>query len=312
MKLFEGLETLTEPFSSSTVAIGTFDGIHVGHQAIINAAVREGAENGRTSLVFTFDRHPADLLAPGRAPDYLTTPQQRNQYVAELGVDGLVVAAFDRTLAELAPDAFVEQILISQLAAKEIVVGENFAFGKNRSGDVAYLTDAQARFGFKLFVHDPVVVAGLPASSTRVRELLRDGSIQEAELVLGHAYWLAGMVVQGQKLGRQLGYPTANLALSYRQVVPRDGIYAVRVRLDDGRQVDGACSIGDRPTIAAAGHSIETYLLDFNDDLYGRSMEIRCIRRLRNEVKFDSLDALKAQMARDVKQAKRILAAEDR
>jgi riboflavin kinase/FMN adenylyltransferase len=311
MKLFEGLETLTEPLTSSTVAIGTFDGIHVGHQAIIRAATRDAGENGRTSLVFTFDRHPADLLAPGRAPDYLTTPQQRNLYVAELGVDGLVVAAFDWALAELSPDAFVERILISQLGAKAVVVGENFSFGKNRSGNVTYLTEAQERFGFELRTLDPIIVAGLPASSTRVRELLRAGAIQEAEHVLGHAYRLAGTVVEGQKLGRKLGYPTANLALNCRQVVPQDGIYAVRARLDDGCVVDGACSIGVRPTIPGAGHSIETFLLDFDGDLYGRSMEIRFVRRLRDELKFDSLDALKTQMAGDVELARRILATQD-
>ena len=307
MKLFEGLESLAEPFTESTVAIGTFDGIHVGHQAIIRTAVANAAEFNRPSLVFTFDRHPAELLAPERAPEYLTTPEQRNRLVADLGVDGLVVAAFDRALSEQSPDQFVERILMARLGAKAVVVGDNFTFGKNRAGDIAFLRAAQSKFGFVLRDLEPVSVGGSLASSTRVRELLRAGNIREAEEVLGHGYWLAGTVVEGQKLGRKLGYPTANLALGCRQVVPLDGIYAVRARLDGGRLMDGACSIGDRPTIEGAGRSIETYLFDFDEEIYGQSMEIRFVMRLRDEARFDSLDALKIQMSRDVAQARQIL-----
>jgi riboflavin kinase/FMN adenylyltransferase len=307
MKLFDGLESLHEPITSSTVAIGTFDGIHVGHQAIIRESVEDAKAHDRRAVVFTFDRHPAELLAPHRAPEYLATPEQRNQLVASLGVDDLVVAAFDRTLAGLSPDEFVEQILRDRLGAKTVVVGENFAFGRNRSGNVAYLEAAQRRYGYKLRPLQPVVVAGAPASSTRVRELLKSGDTFTAEQVLGHEYWLAGKVVEGQKLGRQLGYPTANLERSCRQVVPLDGIYAVWVRLPDGRIVKGACSIGDRPTIEGAGRSIETYLLDFNEDLYGKPIELRFVKRLRGEEKFASLDELKAQMAKDVEAARIVL-----
>ena len=310
MKLFEGLEPLAAPFGPSTVAIGTFDGIHVGHQAIIKAAVQDAAAHNRASIVFTFDRHPAELLAPDRAPDYLTTSEQRNRYVADLGVDGLVIAEFDRALAKLSPEDFVARILISRLGARSIVVGANFAFGKNRAGDIGFLEAAQQRYDFSLCALDPVVIAGSPASSTRVRELLRSGKIEEAEQVLGHPYWLAGKVVEGQKLGRKLGYPTANLDLDCRQVVPLDGIYAVRVRLDDGRLIQGACSIGDRPTVAGAGRSIETYLLDFDEDIYGRSMEVRFVQRLREEQKFESLDALIQQMEKDVQLARQALSRE--
>lgn len=307
MKLFEGLESLTTPFRSSTVAIGTFDGIHVGHQAIIRTAVADAAAHDRPSLVFTFDRHPADLLAPDRAPDYLTTPDQRNRYVADLGVDALIVARFTHELAALSPRAFLEQILQASLGARTIVVGENFVFGHNRTGNAAFLESEQQRYSYSLIALKPVMVGGAPASSTRVRDLLRVGDVREAEQVLGHPYWLAGTVEQGQKLGRKLGYPTANLALTCRQVVPPDGIYVVRARLEDHRVIDGACSIGNRPTVAGAGRSIETYLFDFDEDLYGSAMEIRFVRRLRDELKFASLDALTEQMARDVQQAREIL-----
>jgi riboflavin kinase/FMN adenylyltransferase len=261
-------------------------------------------------VVFTFDRHPAELLAPERAPEYLTTPNQRNQLVAELGVDDLVVAVFDRALAGLSPDEFVEQILCARFRARKIVVGENFSFGKDRAGNVDYLREAQRRYGFALEPLQAVMVAGAPASSTRVRELLRSGEIAFAEEVLGHEYRLAGHVVEGQKLGRQLGYPTANLERTCRQVVPLDGIYAVWAHLPDGRKIAGACSIGDRPTVEGAGRSIETYLIDFDEDLYGKPMELRFVKRLRAEEKYDSLDALKAQMGRDVENAREALGAD--
>lgn len=307
MNVFEGLETLPTPFAESTVAIGTFDGVHIGHQAIIRTAVQDAQAYGRPALVFTFDRHPQELVAPQHAPDYLTTPAQRNRLIAMLNPDALVVARFDAALMELSPEAFVQDILKARLGAKAIVVGDNFGFGKKRAGNVAFLERTQIRYDFTLHALKPILVGDTPASSTRVRTCLHEGNIAEAEAVLGHPFWLAGTVVTGQKLGRQLGYPTANLALTYRQVVPADGIYAVRATLEDGRTLGGACSIGNRPTIEGAGRSIETYLLDFEDDIYGRMMEIQFVKRLRAEEKFDSLDALVVQMKRDVAQAREVL-----
>src|SRR5579871_2911133 len=215
MKVLEGLETITTPYAHSVVAIGTFDGIHVGHQAIIRTAVAEAHKQGRPALVFTFDRHPAELIAPERAPGYLTTPAQRNRLIASLGADCLVIARFDRSLSEKSPEAFVREILKGLLGAEEIVVGTNFFFGKGRAGDVSWLERHQATFRYKLKALEPVFVGNSSASSSRVRECLQAGDVAEAETVLGHPYLLAGTVVEGQKLGRTLGYPTANLALSY-------------------------------------------------------------------------------------------------
>lgn len=307
LPVFEGLETIPQAFPESTVAIGAFDGIHVGHQAIIRAAVADAHTHKRPALVFTFDRHPADLLRPERAPDYLTTPRQRNRLIAALDVDALVVARFDTALSQLSPETFLRTILKDLLGAKAIVVGRDFRFGKERAGDVAYLERVQAEFGFTLHPLAPVLIGNSPASSTRIRELLQNAEIEEAETVLGHPYLLAGRVVTGQKLGRTLGFPTANLERTGRQVVPKDGIYAVQAHLQDGRIVGGACSIGNRPTIDGAGRSIETYLLDFDADLYGQEMELRFVRYLRQEAKFDSLEALKAQMAADIAQVRAVL-----
>lgn len=307
MNVFEGLETLPQPYTSSSLAIGTFDGVHAGHQAIIRVAVEDAHAQGRPALVLTFDRHPSELLAPDRVPGLLTTPDQRNHFIAELGADALVVLRFDHSLAQLTPDLFLQSIVKDRLGAKAIVVGANFCFGKGRAGDVTYLYEAQIEFAFVLHALEPVLIGGYPASSTRIRERIRAGDIAEAETLLDHPFLLAGRVVEGRRLGRELGYPTANLALSDRQVVPADGIYAVRATLDDGTIFDGACSIGNRPTIEGAGRSIETYLLDFAADIYGRGMEIRFVKRLRDELKFSSLEALKAQIALDVEAARTAL-----
>ena len=307
MKVYDGIELLAEPFARSTVAIGVFDGVHRGHQAILRAAVDDAKQNNRPALVFTFDRHPAELLAPERAPAYLTTPEQRNKYIAETGADALIVARFNRELSELGPDAFLRDILKTQLGAEAIVEGEDFGFGKARAGNVDWLRGVQSQYDFTLHAIPPVSWNGIPVRSTKIRELIRNGETQQAEDLLGHPFLLSGTVVGGQRLGRTLGYPTANLELSVRQVIPADGIYAVRAFPDDGRELGGACSIGNRPTIEGAGRSIETFLFDFNEDIYGRGLSLQFLKRLRVEEKFDSLDALTAQMARDVEAAKKIL-----
>ncbi|MCX6380352.1 MAG: bifunctional riboflavin kinase/FAD synthetase [Armatimonadetes bacterium] len=307
MNVIYGLSAITQAFPASTVAIGTFDGVHIGHQAIVRTAIEDAQRHQRPALIFTFDRHPAELIAPERVPGYLTTPSQRIRLLSELNPSSVIIAHFDMALSQLSPDDFVQGILKEKLNAQAIVVGKNFLFGQGRSGDVAYLERERERFGYRLYDLDAVEADGEPASSTRIRELLRQGEIAQAERILGHPYYLAGEVVKGQQLGRTLGFPTANLSLEVRQVVPLDGIYAVQVTLGDGRVLNGACSIGNRPTIEDAGHSIETYLLDFDEDIYGRKMEIRFVKRLREERKYDSLDALVGQIERDVSQAREIL-----
>ena len=307
MNVLDSLDSLPQAFARSTVAIGVFDGVHRGHQAIVRAAVSDANANQRPALVVTFDRHPAELLAPERAPAYLTTPTQRNNYIAELGADALLVLRFDSALSELGPDEFMQRILKDRLGAEAIVEGEDFGFGKARAGNVDWLRGVQSQYGFTLYAVPSVAWNGIPVRSTKIRELLASGAPQAAEELLGHPFLLAGVVVGGQKLGRTLGYPTANLECSIRQVVPADGIYAVRAFLDDGRVFGGVCSIGNRPTIEGAGRSMETFLFDFSEDIYGRGLELQFVQRLRGEEKFDSLDALTAQMARDVENAKKVL-----
>ncbi len=308
MIVFEGLETVRHPFEKSTVAIGAFDGIHAGHQAIIRTAVSDAHAHSRPAIVLTFDRHPAEVLRPERAPEYLTTPAQRVRYIEQLNIDVLIVARFDMAMAHQTPGEFVQHVLKDLLGAKAVVVGTDFRFGQNRAGDVPFLQRVSAGMGFKVTALAPVVVGDRPASSTRIRELLQIGDIPAAEQALGHPFLLAGRVVKGNQLGRELGFPTANLERSWRQVVPKSGIYAVSVFLDDGREITGASSIGTRPTVDADGAlTIETYLLDFDEDIYGRDMEIRFLKYLRPEGKFDSLDALKVQIVADVAEVRSIV-----
>lgn len=307
MKLYKGLQTISQPLTRSTVAIGSFDGVHLGHQALIQEAVEDAGRNARDVVVFTFDRHPAELLRPEYAPEQITTSEQRNALIDELGVDIMVIATFDTELANTDRDTFLSKILKGMLGAEAIVEGKDFCFGKNRGGDVNYLLSMESRYNFELHALNPVIVEGAPASSSRIRELLRAAQFQEAEKVLGHGYYLYGLVVHGQHLGRKLGFPTINLVLCERQVIPKDGIYAVLVTLQDGRVVQGACSIGNRPTVESAGRSLETYLLDFNEDLYGQKVSVRFICFLRSEIKFDSLEELVVQMTSDVLNVREVL-----
>jgi len=306
MRVWQGLETITTPFPASSVAIGTFDGLHRGHQALIAAAIADARAKGRQAVVFTFDRHPAELVAPDRVPGYLSTPKQRVEILTALGVDDLVIARFDEKFRELSPESFLRFVVYGILGARALFVGPDFRFGCNHAGDVEYLRGAQDRYGFAVNVLDPVLVDGERASSTRVRQCLRAGDIEGAQRVMGHRYALSGTVVEGEKLGRELGYPTANLRLTRAQVVPADGIYAVWVEWN-GRRCKGACSIGVRPTVGGTERVIEVYLLDFTGDLYGETLELEFVARLREERKFDSLDALREQIARDVMQVDKLL-----
>jgi riboflavin kinase/FMN adenylyltransferase len=306
MRTWHGLETVIAPFPASTVAIGRFDGVHLGHQALISRAVHDAHNHGRPAVVFTFDRHPAELIAPDRAPGYLSTPEQRAELIASLGADHLVVAHFDERFRELSPEAFMHFVLSGILGARSVFVGADFHFGHDQSGNIDSLRAAEERLVFQTTVLEPILVHGEKAASSQIRDLLRDGELRAALEMLGHGYTLTGIVVEGQKLGRTLGYPTANLQLEITQVVPKDGIYAGWVTYE-GRRFKGACSIGVRPTVGGTERTIETYILDFSGDLYGKRLDIELVVRLRDELKFDSLEALVDQIALDVEEVRRLL-----
>ncbi len=306
MTTWQGLESIQVPFVKSAVSIGQFDGLHVGHQALIALAVDEAKRIGGRSLVFTFDRHPMDLIAPDRAPSQITTLEQRSKLIEECGVDDLVIAKFDHRFRDLSPETFLHFVLVGVLGAASVSVGYDFRFGCNQMGDVDFMSSAETRFRFKTNIIKSVMVLGEKASSTRVRALLRDGNVSDAAQVLGRPFALSGTVVHGQQLGRTLGFPTANLASETKQLLPKDGVYAVFV--DDGTvRRQGACSIGLRPTVNGKERTVETFLFDFDGDLYGQKLEFEFVERIREEEKFNSLDELVTAMHRDVALSRQIL-----
>jgi riboflavin kinase/FMN adenylyltransferase len=306
MHIWHGLESINEQFSACTLAIGMFDGIHVGHQTLISAAVADAKEHGRAAAVLTFDRHPMELIAPDRTPGYLSTLPQRELLFEELGVDHLVIARFDERFRELSPEGFLRFVVKAVLGADAAFVGFDFRFGCDHAGDVAYLKDSQNRLDLEVNVLDPVLVDGEKASSSRIRALLTEGKLDNALIILGHPFILRGMVVEGQKLGRKLGFPTANIDLERAQVIPKDGIYATRVEVG-GKRLMGACSIGLRPTVDGKERTIEVYLLDFDGNLYGKMLDLDFVARLRDEAKFGSLEDLVEQIGKDVEDARDIL-----
>ncbi len=288
---------------ASVVTIGSFDGVHRGHQAIIRVALERAQAIGVPAVAVTFDRHPQEAIQPQTAPPYLTTLTARLRLLVETGLRDVLVLRFDRELASMHPEAFVQSVLKGYLNARHIVVGRDFRFGHQRLGSVQYLLEAQSRFGFTVEAVPDVLYRGERISSSRIRQALLDGEVQEASAMLGRAYILEGVVVRGQQLGRTLGYPTVNLSLRTAQLVPKDGIYAGRLfHLRTGRFYTAAISIGVRPTVDGKTRTIEAYLIDFSGDLYGEEVHLAFFHRLRDERRFESLSALKAQMDRDVEQ----------
>lgn len=288
---------------ASVVTIGAFDGVHRGHQAIIHMAIQRAQALDVPAVAVTFDRHPQEAIQPQNAPPYLTTLTSRLRLLIEAGLNDILVLRFDRELASLHPEAFLQSVLQRHLNARHIVVGRDFRFGHQRLGSVEYLQEAQSRLGFTVEAVPDVQYRGERISSSRIRQSLLDGETQEATAMLGRAYILEGTVVRGQQIGRKLGYPTVNLSLRTAQLVPKDGIYAGRLlHPRSGRVYTAAISVGVRPTVDGTTRTVEAYLVEFSGDLYGEEVHLAFFHRLRDERKFESLDALKAQMGKDVAQ----------
>jgi riboflavin kinase/FMN adenylyltransferase len=288
------------------IALGNFDGFHLGHQAVVGRAVARARAEGRPAIVATFDPHPASFFRPNSAPFRLTTLDQRERLFAEAGADALLIFNFDRALASRSAEEFVT-MLVRDFGAVGVVTGEDFTFGKGRAGNVAQLAELGAAMGLACEAVAPVTDAsGAVISSSRIRAALQAGDCAEAEALLTRPFAIEGEVIHGDKRGRDLGFPTANMELG-GYLRPAYGIYAVQARLADGRVVNGAANLGIRPCFDPPKELLETYLFDFSGDLYGQTVEVSLIERLRGEAKFDGLDALKAQMADDVTRARAIL-----
>ena len=307
MERLDGGSAVPQALRGGIVALGNFDGFHEGHQAVVGRAVERGRAEGRPVLVATFDPHPVRFFRPETPPFRLTSLDQRQRLFGAAGADAMVVFHFGAELAATPADAFIATNLLDLIGAAGVVTGEDFTFGRGRGGNVEVLEEAGARLGFSVDSVGPVSDEAGPISSSRIRDSLQAGDCRAAARLLTRPFAIEGVVEHGDKRGRTIGYPTANIALG-PYLRPRFGIYAVRGRLEDGRLLDGAANLGVRPTFEPPKELLEPYFFDFDGDLYGRTVEVELIDFLRPETKYDSLDALVAQMAADCGEARRRLA----
>ncbi|ATE66945.1 bifunctional riboflavin kinase/FAD synthetase [Rhizorhabdus dicambivorans] len=297
-----------EHLRGGVVALGNFDGFHRGHQAVVGAAVAHGRATGRPVLVASFDPHPVRYFRPDTPPFRLTSLDQRAALFAEAGADAMLLFNFNERLANVGAAEFISDWLIGRTGAAHVVTGEDFTFGKGRSGNVGVLAELGGPLGLTAQAIGPVSDARGPISSSRIREALVAGDPIEAARLLTRPYRIQGKVQHGDKLGRTIGFPTANIAMD-RYLRPKYGIYAVRGLLPDGRMLEGAANLGIRPTFDPPKELLEAYFFDFAESLYDVCIEVEMIAYIRPEAKFDSLEALTAQMDKDCAEAKRILAA---
>ncbi len=305
MRTIYPLQDSNETLQNTVVAIGVFDGVHRGHQEILKQTVREARSQGLTPTVLTFDIHPTELFAPDSSPPYIATLAQRTALIEQLGggIETVAVVRFDRDFAGLSPETFVADVLEGKLGARHVLVGADFCYGTRRSGTVTTLLGAGARNGFAVTVVPPILIGGGRVSSTQIRGLVAEGGLPAARHLLGHPFVVQGTVGRGKQLGRTLGYPTANLTpIQPRLLLPGNGIYAAYALLPNGRRVRAAVSVGTNPTTDTdGGRKIEAFLMDgFRADIYGTPLELDFREKVRDEQKFSSLDALRAQMAQDV------------
>lgn len=302
MGVIYGLENVGSSDQGRAVAIGVFDGVHWGHRGIFEQLVQTADAHKLPSTALTFDKHPTEILAPSRAPLYITSLEQRIELIEALGVDEVVVAEFNRQLAHLTREDFVKEILVDILQAKQIVVGSNFRFGRNREGDIRYLNEVAKENGFEITVVSSVIVDGSPASSTRIRALISRGEVTRAAKLLGRRFALRGTVVIGEQVGRKMGFPTANILTAERQLIPAKGVYAVESTIS-GTTYPGVCNIGSRPTFGGKHDTIEVHFSNFSGDLYGMTLDVTFCRRLRDEIKFESPEKLVEQIKTDIEKA---------
>lgn len=303
----DGHEHVGDALRGAVVAIGNFDGLHRGHQALFTRARERARERRAKAAVLTFEPHPARVLAPQFAPPLILTLEEKLAGIKQAGLDAVVVQPFDRAFAATPPRAFVDEILVASLGVSGVVVGPDFSFGHKGAGKVPELKAWLAPHGISVDVVPAVTEGGMVCSSSKVRELVREGRVDAAAIVLGRRYSLTGQVEDGDKRGRRMKVPTANLKTS-RELLPKIGVYATGAKLEDGRELASVTNVGLRPTFDGEGVRIEAHLLSFTGELYGRPLELFFYERLRDERKFASADELRAQIAKDVEAARAVLA----
>ena len=309
MELIENIEKITSPYPNAVISIGNFDGVHIGHQALFYEVIEKANELNGTSIAMTFEPHPIRVLKQNGQPPLITLYEQKIELMERSGLDVLICVPFTPEFAALSAKDFVEDLLVQRIGMKAIVVGKDYTYGKNREGTLATLQADGDRLGFEVIVADWIKIPNsLPGrtSSTLIRELVMDGNVIEAGKLLGRYYQIRGKVVTGRdRGGKLLGFPTANINLQ-DELCPKKGVYAVTVERR-GKLYKGVANIGYSPTFEDQCFTVEVHILDFNEDIYGEKIRVNFVSRLRDEVKFNSVEELSEQIKKDVQKASELL-----
>ncbi|OSZ78098.1 riboflavin biosynthesis protein RibF [Chitinophagaceae bacterium IBVUCB1] len=308
MAVFYNTDELKD-FDNAVITIGTFDGVHLGHLTILQQVVAQAKASAGESIVLTFEPHPRKLLFPQQPIHIITPLQEKIKLLTDAGIDHVFVVPFTKEFAALSAEAYIKDFLVKHLHPKGIVIGYDHQFGHDRAGNIALLQSFEQEAGYTVFEIPAKQIEDAAISSTKIRHALAAGQVTDAAQMLGRHYCLKGRVIEGAKLGRQLGYPTANIQpTDAEQIIPNNGVYVIKVVVE-GKICDGMMNIGIRPTVSnELSLHIEAHLFGFNSDIYKQEVEIQFVQRLRDEQRFPSLDALKEQLNKDAENAKRVLA----
>ena len=304
IRVFRGNDKI-ENLKSPVLAIGNFDGIHLGHQKLLKKATELSLATGGNSVAFTFDPHPVKVLSPEKYLPLITPTEKKIKIMEELGISAVICADFNLDFANLHPRSFVKNILVDKIGARDVVVGFNYAFGKGKEGGTEFLRDMGKEYGFRLHVVDPVKVGGVVVSSSKVREAIWGGNVKLASTLLGRPYDMEGVVVPGRKRGKGLGFPTANIETK-GELFPMSGVYAAIVMLN-GKRLNAVANVGKHPTFPNDPFTVEAHIFDFDSDIYGEEVDLLFIERIRDAMAFPTPDALVEQIKLDVQKAKEIL-----
>ena len=303
MKLIRGLQNLTDNQLPSVVTIGNFDGLHLGHQHVLEQLKRIGKKLAMPTTVIIFEPQPIEFFAPEKAPKRLARFRDKLTHIRNNGIDTLLCLKFDQQLASMEPEEFVQSLLVDRLQTRHLVIGDDFKFGKQRKGDFSFLQQQGIQHHFGVERTESLLIDDERVSSTRIRQAIQQDDFDEANRLLGRPYALCGKIAHGQKLGRQLGYPTINIKMGDKTLIVK-GIFAVCVKGIDNRGLRGVASLGTRPTVNGVDTILEVYILDFNRDVYGLNVEVEFLYKVRDELKFDSLEELTDHIEQDIVQAK--------
>jgi len=301
--LITDLSQIFQPFSSSVLTIGNFDGIHLGHQGLFQKVRERARAIEGTAVVMTFNPHPAQILRPSKAPRQIVADENKARLIFQHGIEVVLSLAFSKEFAQLPAKTFIREVLLDTIGMKEIVIGYDYTFGRKREGNIHLLKELGDQWNFRVHVHPPVTIRGQLVSSTRIRELITSGAMEEAKSLLGRPFFLSGRVIKGQGIGRSVvGYPTANLE-TREKLLPQRGVYIVKVETPFGEFL-GVTNVGFNPTFAGKHISVETYLFDFDRPLYDQNLTVHFLKRLRGEKTFTGPEALRTQIHKDVEQAR--------